>query len=342
MDFQMGEYNKIAYRKAQNMLKTNNVVAIVQPMLSNISDIAVKFLGDTQGRTICVEKDSSRMYGGIKARVNALIKQGKISQSEAKRFSKIEYNTFSELINEIKEGRKLSDYENILLMDLQYCDESMWKEGIEVLLGENNGAKTLELVEFSTMSRNVNNATFGRLRGHVASFISEEDATRLGVCGLICTNETNVIESELKRKLRKVNKLEDKGLQKQLREKAKKIKELNKRILSMYQNLTDDIDIKEVWSRFIDDDKDDSNRLTEEAFQQRVDEDLEILELRNRVRKLLEEIGEAVGEETEKSELEALKDEYHALEEKEKEAKDLLDQVEAVNEEKSRSDESAR
>lgn len=342
MDLQIGEYNKSAYRRAQNMLKTNNVAAIVQPMLSNISDIAVSFLGDTQGRTICVEDDSSRMYGGIKAKVNALIKQGKISKSEAQRFSKIEYTTFPQLIRKIKEGRELSDYENILLMDLQYCDESMWKDGIEVLLGENKDARTLELVEFSTMSRDTNNATFRRLRGHVASFISEEEATRLGVCGLICTNETNVIESELKQKLRKVNKLEDKELQKQLREKAREIEELNKRILSMYQNLTDDIDIEDVWSSFVNGDKDDSDRLTEEEFQQRVDQDLEIFELRNRVRKLLEEIGEAVGEEHEKSELEALRDEYHELEEKEKGAKDLLDQVEAANEEKDRSDESGR
>lgn len=192
------------------------------------------------------------------------------------------------------------------------------------------------------MSRNTNNATFRRLRGHVASFISEEEATRLGVCGLICINETNVIESELKRKLRKVNKLEDKELQKQLRKKAREIKELNKRILRMYQNIIDNIDIEDVWSSFINGDKDDSDRLTEEEFQQRVNQDLEIFELRNRVRKLLEEIGEAVGEEHEKSELEALRDEYHELEEKEKGAKELLGQVEAANEEKGRSDESVR
>lgn len=342
MDLQIGEYNKIAYRRAQNMLKTNNVVAIVQPMLSNISDIAVRFLGDTEGRTICVEDDSSRIYGGMKARVKALIKQGKISQNEAQRFRKIEYTTFSQLIRKIKEGKEISDYENILLMDLEHCDESMWKDGIEVLLGENKDAKTLQLVEFSTMSQNVNNATFGRLRGHVASFISEEEATRLGVCGLICTNETNITESELKQKLRKVNKLEDKELQKQLREKARQIRELNKRILSMYQKLNEGIDIEEVWSSFINDDKDDSDRLTEEEFQQRVDEELKFFELRNRVRKLLEEIGEAVGEEPEKSELEALKDEYHALEEKERDAKELLGRAEVVNEEKSKYDESTR
>ena len=345
MDIQIGKYNKSAYRRALKMLKTNNIAAIVQPMLSNISGIAVSFLGDTQGRTICVEDDSSRLYGGIKAKVNALIKQGNITKKEAQRFDEIEYITFSRLIKRIKEGkdlRNLSGYDNILLMDLQDCDESMWKDGIEVLLGENEEAKTLELVEFSTMSRNTNNATFRRLRGHVASFISEEEATRLGVCGLIYTNETDTIESELRQKLKKVNKLEDKELQKQLRKKAKEIKELNKRILSMYQKINEDIDIEDAWSNFINSDKDDSDRLTEEEFQQRVNEDLEIFELRNRVRKLLGEIGEALGEEHEKSELEALRDEYHELEEKEKEAKVLLGQVEVANEEKNRSDESGR
>ena len=60
------------------------------------------------------------------------------------------------------------------------------------------------------------------------------------------------------------------------------------------------------------------------------------------MRKLLEEIGEAVGEEPEKSELEALKDEYHALKEKERDAKELLGRAEVVNEEKSKYDESTR
>ena len=145
MDLQIGEYNKSAYRRHQNMVKTNNIAAVVQPMLSNINDIAVSFLGDAQGRTICVEGDSSRIYGGIKVRVNALIKEGKISKSEAQRFRKIEYTTFSQLIRTIKEGRELNDYDNILLMDLQDCDESMWKDGIEVLLSDNKDAKTLEI-----------------------------------------------------------------------------------------------------------------------------------------------------------------------------------------------------
>lgn len=342
MNFKIGEYNEIAYKRAQDMLKTNNIATIVQPMLSNIKDIAIRFLGDTDGRTICVENDSVRIYGGIKSKVNDLIKQGKISQEEAKKFREIEYTTFSNLIRKIKEGKDLSDYENILLMDLQYCDESVWTDGIDVLLEKNKNAKTLELVEFSTMSRDVNNSTFGRLRGHVASFISEEEATRIGACGLICTNETNVIESELKQKLRKVNKLEDKEIQKQLKEKAKQIRELNKKILNVYHKKAKGNDLEEVWDNFVNGDGTNSKKLTDEEFKQMNDKELELLELRNRVRKLLEEIGEALGEEHEKSELEALKDEYNALGRKEKEARDLLSQVEAANEEKSNRDENTR
>ena len=342
MDFEMEEHNEKAYRKVQKMLRTSNIAAVVHPMLSNIDNIGIKFLGETKGRTLCVESDGIRFRGGMENKIKERLLHGKIDPKETKRFDEIEYITFSSLIMKMKEQEALNDYENILLMDLQFCYESVWKDGINLLLERNKNAKILELVEFSTIMQNVNNETFGRLKGHVASFISEEEGIKMGICGLISGPETNIVETKLKRKLGKIRKLEDKDLQIELNKKAEEIRKLNRKISSMNQKNTEEIELEDAWRKFMYQDEDDTRKLTEEEDRQNANEELEMLELRNRVRKLLEEIGEKLGEKHEKSELEALKDEYFALEEKEKGAKDLLGQVEKVKEEADRKDESVR
>lgn len=311
MEVEIAKHNQKAYEAARRMIERNGVAAVVHPMLSNINEIGIKFLSETQGKTICVENRSSIDLEGIKKREEG--------------FREVEYITYLHLLNEIKEGKQLTGYKNILLIDLQMCNENVWKDGIEVLLNKNKDAKVLELVEFSIMFKDVNNSTFRRIKGNVASFLSEEEATKQGITSPMAVDETRSIERELGKDIKKINNLKDKTLQKILKQKVVRIKALSQRLKNIYPKTEETFET--IWRNFINDREDGIDTISEEEFQDNVNRDLEMLELQNTIRKLLREIGEALGEKYEDSELESLKEEYIALSEKEEEAKKLLKEV---------------
>lgn len=321
MNFIISPHNEEAYRKAQQSLREKNITAIVHPMLSNIGEIGIKFLGETEGRTLCVEGKIRRIYGGIKS----LIKRSKIDQE--KRFGEIEYETYTNLIKRIKEGQNIGGYENILLVDLEYCGENEWKEGISSLISENQTAKILELVQYSTMDLSIDETTFRNIRGHISSFISEEKGTRMGICCPIYINQTASVETRLQRYIKRINSLEDKELQESLQQKVSLIRKLNEKINSIFPKPDGDLDDL----LYGEGNSETNDVIGDEEFEKNVSIDLQILKLRNTVRELLRQIAEGLGDKVEKSELETLREENEELRRKEETARELLDGIESTN-----------
>lgn len=325
MNVKLKKHNEQTYKKVDRKLKNSNIAAVVHPMLSGLDEVGVKFLEETVGKTVCVENSS--MYAGMKSRILNLIKNNTLTQEDAKRYSQIEYITYPKLIKMVEEGKNIEGYENILLVDLQYCRELEWQKGINILLEKNPDAKTLELVEFTTMDRDINNITLGNVKNNVVSFISEENGTKMGICSPLCLNETSYTESELRKCVERINKLDNKNLQEELRKKVSQARNLNKEMEKIFPK--PERELEDIWEDFVKEEEEE-HFLSDEEFEKQIQFELQILELRNKIRKLLQEIKEGLGDRQEESELEILKEEYEGLQRKEIEAKSLLEQVENV------------
>ena len=339
MDIAIRPHNEEAYRRIVKGLEKDNIVAVVYPILSNLVEVGIKFLGTTNGKTICVEGDSRRSHGGIKSSIKYLEEDGKIDSKLMERYKKIDYTTYSRLLTMVKEEKNLEGYENILLLDLENSGDLEWEKGIDVLLGKNKNANTVGLVEFSSIGEKSCNPTLRRVKNHIVSFMSIEEGTELGICFPIFTNDIDATNNKLKVLLRKINKLEDRNLKEKLKEKVVEAKSLNKQVDELTPRPKGELE--DIFQMFEKEDEED-DVLPEEEVRKNIKLDLKVLELRNRLRKIMDEIRQELGEDIEVSELEEIKREHEGLGKKEEEARNLLEQAQEISEQEEKIKEDER
>lgn len=322
-------HNQKAYEKAQEMLKDNNVAAVVHPTLSGIDTIGVKFLGNTDGKKLWI--DTNRITSG---RIKTLGKG--MSSEESQRFGNTDFIDYDKLVSQMNKNKPLEAYSAIVLMGLEHCSEDVWKEGIDQLLERNPNAKVLELVTLSTMSEKVNNSTYEKVAGNIASFISEEEGVVMGFGSPIITNDTYVFENRLEKATRKVNKLEDAEKKKELKEKISYIRDLVKKLEGIIRAEVEDaekyfaergIDPYDIYAML---DSPAEGEMTAEEFEEAAKKDLEKMSIRDEIRRLIAEVNSELGEEQEPSRLEELKQRYYGLSDKEVLAQKMLKEVETL------------
>lgn len=329
-------YNKEAYEKVKNMLKTTNIATVVHPDFTRIEDIGVKFLDETTGKTLCLESGSKLKKGKIQQKVERMISEGKISKESLTRYDDVEFISYSELMERIKREESIAGYENLVLSDLCFLGETTWTNGIDVLLDKNNQAKTLQLVEYSPVGLRSNNALLQRVKGNIASFISEKEATKKLSYYPLEGEELIEAEKEIKILSAKVSKLQDKELRKRLRA---KIKEARILCAEWRKRFTEEsIDFDEI-DRLLYRDDDDDIMLTDEEMEEKANRNVGVIETRDKIREILNSIRVELGLGPKISELEALRQEYERLSGKEDEARKLLEEIETERGEKEEGEE---
>ena len=329
-------YNKEAYEKVKNTLKTTNIATVIHPDFTRIEDIGVKFLDETTGKTLCLESGSKLKKGKIQQKVERMISEGKISKESLTRYDDVEFISYSELMERIKREESISGYENLVLSDLWFLGQTTWKNGIDVLLDRNNQAKTLQLVEYSPVELRSNNALLQRVKGNIASFISEKEATKKLSYYPLEGEELIEAEEEIKILSAKVSKLQDKELRKRLRA---KIKEARILCAEWRKRFTEEsIDFDEI-DRLLYRDDDDDIMLTDEEMEEKANRNVGVIETRDKIREILNSIRVELGLGPKISELEALRQEYERLSEKEDEARKLLGEIETERGEKEEGEE---
>lgn len=322
----VNRYNEEAYEKVKNLLKTSNIATVIHPDFTRIEDIGVKFLDETTGKTLCLENGE---------KIEKLIK-GKIVDGNLPRYDDVEFISYSELMERIKKGESISGYENLVLSDLWFLGETTWKNGIDVLLDRNNQAKTLQLVEYSPVELRSNNALLQRVKGNIASFISEKEAA-MNLSYYIAEGEELIdVEEEIKTLSAKVSKLQDKELRKRLRAKIKEARSLSEKWRDKF---IEDFDFEEIDSLLYRESEDEGRILTDEEVKENANRSVSVIEMRNKIKEILNGVREEMGIEPEVSELETLRLEYERLTGKEDEARKLLERIETERGEKEEGEE---
>jgi len=215
------KHNEEAYEKAEEMFQTEDRVAVIHPTGTGKTYISLKFIENTQGKTIYVAPTTTILNQVKETIENARINR-EITEEEYARYQEVTFVTYARLMELSKVE---SGYENIILDEMHRCGAPEWGKGVERLTQSSKGAKILGLT--ATPKRAVDNKDMAwELFGNnIASEMTLEQAVARGIIqapvyiSAMYSLEKAVLEAE-----HKVEKIEDEEKKKELEELITKVK----------------------------------------------------------------------------------------------------------------------
>ena len=180
MGISLKEHNEEAYQKVKDMFKESNKAAIVHPTGTGKTYIALKWIEESQGKTIYVAP-SNHILNQVKEDIEKARENGEISEEQYKRYKEVKYVTYASLM---ELSKMESGYDNIILDEFHRCGAPEWGKGVDRLIKQSPNAKVLGMT--ATPVRAVDNKDMSDelFEGNIASEMTLEEAVAEGIIGV--------------------------------------------------------------------------------------------------------------------------------------------------------------
>ena len=177
MGISLKKHNEEAYQKVKDMFKESNKAAIVHPTGTGKTYIALKWIEESQGKTIYVAP-SNHILNQVKEDIEKARENGEISEEQYKRYKEVKYVTYTSLM---ELSKMESGYDNIILDEFHRCGAPEWGKGVDRLIKQSPNAKVLGMT--ATPVRAVDNKDMSDelFEGNIASEMTLEEAVAEGV-----------------------------------------------------------------------------------------------------------------------------------------------------------------
>ena len=180
MGISLKKHNEEAYQKVKDMFKESNKAAIVHPTGTGKTYIALKWIEESQGKTIYVAP-SNHILNQVKEDIEKARENGEISEEQYKRYKEVKYVTYTSLM---ELSKMESGYDNIILDEFHRCGAPEWGKGVDRLIKQSPNAKVLGMT--ATPVRAVDNKDMSDelFEGNIASEMTLEEAVAEGIIGV--------------------------------------------------------------------------------------------------------------------------------------------------------------
>ena len=177
MGISLKKHNEEAYQKVKDMLKESNKAAVVHPTGTGKTYIALKWIEESQGKTIYVAP-SNHILNQVKEDIEKARENGEISEEQYKRYKEVKYVTYTSLM---ELSKMESGYDNIILDEFHRCGAPEWGKGVDRLIKQSPNAKVLGMT--ATPVRAVDNKDMSDelFEGNIASEMTLEEAVAEGI-----------------------------------------------------------------------------------------------------------------------------------------------------------------
>ena len=177
MGISLKKHNEEAYEKVKEMFKESNKAAVVHPTGTGKTYIALKWIEESQGKTIYVAP-SNHILNQVKEDIEKARENGEISEEQYKRYKEVKYVTYTSLM---ELSKMESGYANIILDEFHRCGAPEWGKGVDRLIKQSPNAKVLGMT--ATPVRAVDNKDMSDelFEGNIASEMTLEEAVAEGI-----------------------------------------------------------------------------------------------------------------------------------------------------------------
>ena len=177
MGISLKKHNEEAYEKVKEMFKESNKAAVVHPTGTGKTYIALKWIEESQGKTIYVAP-SNHILNQVKEDIEKARENGEISEEQYKRYKEVKYVTYTSLM---ELSKMESGYDNIILDEFHRCGAPEWGKGVDRLIKQSPNAKVLGMT--ATPVRAVDNKDMSDelFEGNIASEMTLEEAVAEGI-----------------------------------------------------------------------------------------------------------------------------------------------------------------
>ena len=177
MGISLKKHNEEAYEKVKEMFKESKKAAVVHPTGTGKTYIALKWIEESQGKTIYVAP-SNHILNQVKEDIEKARENGEISEEQYKRYKEVKYVTYTYLM---ELSKMESGYANIILDEFHRCGAPEWGKGVDRLIKQSPNAKVLGMT--ATPVRAVDNKDMSDelFEGNIASEMTLEEAVAEGV-----------------------------------------------------------------------------------------------------------------------------------------------------------------
>ena len=177
MGISLKKHNEEAYEKVKEMFKESNKAAVVHPTGTGKTYIALKWIEESQGKTIYVAP-SNHILNQVKEDIEKARENGEISEEQYKRYKEVKYVTYTSLM---ELSKMESGYDNIILDEFHRCGAPEWGKGVDRLIKQSPNAKVLGMT--ATPVRAIDNKDMSDelFEGNIASEMTLEEAVAEGI-----------------------------------------------------------------------------------------------------------------------------------------------------------------
>ena len=177
MGISLKKHNEEAYEKVKEMFKESKKAAVVHPTGTGKTYIALKWIEESQGKTIYVAP-SNHILNQVKEDIEKARENGEISEEQYKRYKEVKYVTYTSLM---ELSKMESGYANIILDEFHRCGAPEWGKGVDRLIKQSPNAKVLGMT--ATPVRAVDNKDMSDelFEGNIASEMTLEEAVAEGI-----------------------------------------------------------------------------------------------------------------------------------------------------------------
>ena len=236
MGIKLKPHNQTAYDKVKDVLAEDNKTAVVHPTGTGKTYIALKWIEEHGGKTLYIAP-TNHILNQVKETIEEARANGEITDEEYVRYQKIEFKTYTKLMELSKVG---VGYETIILDEFHRCGAPEWGKGVERLLAANLNAKVVGMT--ATPMRAVDNKDMADelFQGKIASEMTLEEAVAEGIIEApIYVNGIYSLETVIAGIEGRIPKVRDGKLRKELEKKLEKAKEKARRYLEGAEGIED-------------------------------------------------------------------------------------------------------